>query len=231
MTSKPKFNFLFVCITKTGSATTQNALKKSGMAKRHNKYTPSPDIPWKHPQHYTALENRQLIGEEDYNNRFKFTFVRNPWGRLLSFYTSIYCSKEGRRQKLLTYEDVISPEKFNEWAINFLTNRVVEKCSRKYPTCNHERVGNWPCIDWITDEDGKIIVDFIGRHETLEEDYKKILSLIESKVTCPMPPYVPLKRTNVSNLGYDYKHYYSDETRALVSDYFRKDIEAFDYKY
>ena len=231
MISHPEYNFLYVAITKTGCHTTKQSLVLSGLGTKADKNTPLAELSWKHPQHYTALEERQLIGEEDYNNRFKFTFVRNPWGRLLSSYTSIYRSREGRRQKLVTYEDAISPEKFNEWAVDVLTNRIVEKCSRKYPTCDHQRIMHWPCLDWITDKDGQIIVDFVGKHETLEEDYKKILSLIEARVKCPMPHYVPLKRVNVSNQGFDYKHYYSDETRDLVSKHFEKDIEEFGYEY
>ena len=231
MISHPEYNFLYVAITKTGCHTTKQSLVLSGLGTKADKNTPLAELSWKHPQHYTALEERQLIGEEDYNNRFKFTFVRNPWGRLLSSYTSIYRSREGRRQKLVTYEDAISPEKFNEWAVDVLTNRIVDKCSRKYPTCDHQRIIHWPCLDWITDKDGKIIVDFVGKHETLEEDYKKVLSLIEARVTCPMPRYIPLKRVNVSNQGFDYKHYYSDETRDLVSKHFEKDIEAFGYEY
>ncbi len=231
MISHPEYNFLYVAVTKTGCHTIKQALVASGMATKANKKTPSEELLWRHPQHYTALEERQLIGEEEYNKRFKFTFVRNPWARLLSFYTSIYRSREGRRQGLMTYEDAINPEKFNEWAVDTLTNRIVEKCPRKYPTCDHQRIIHWPCLDWITDKDGKIIVDFVGRHETLKKDYKKVLSLIEARATCPMPRYVPLKRVNVSNLGFDYKHYYSDETRDLVSNHFEKDIEEFGYEY
>ena len=65
----------------------------------------------------------------------------------------------------MTYEDAISPEKFNEWAFNTLTNRIVDKCSRKYPTCDHQRIIHWPCLDWITDKDGKIIVRAKGTLE------------------------------------------------------------------
>ena len=231
MISHPEYSFIYVAITKTGCHTTKLSLVLSGLGTKADKRNPPEELPWKHPPHYTALEERQLIGEEEYNKRFTFTFVRNPWARLLSFYTSIYSSKEARRQGLMTYEDSISPEKFNEWAVDTLTNRIVEKCSRKYPGCDHQRIIHWPCLDWITDEDGKIIVDFVGKHETLEEDYKKVLSLIEARVTCPMPRYVPLKRVNVSNQGFDYKHYYNDETRDLVSKYFEKDIEEFGYEY
>jgi len=231
MISHPEYNFLYVAITKTGCHTTKEAIVKSGMGVKADKRVPPEELAWKHPQHYTAQEERQLIGEEEYNKRFKFTFVRNPWARLLSFYTSIYRSREGRRQQLMTYEDATSPEKFNEWAVHTLTNRVVDRCSRKYPGCDHQRIIHWPCLDWITDEDGKIMVDFIGKNETLEQDYKKVLSLIEARVTCPMPRYIPLKRINVSNQGFGYKHYYSDETRDLVRHYFAKDIEEFGYEY
>jgi hypothetical protein len=152
MISHPEYNFLFVAITKTGCHTTKLSIVKSGLGTKADKKNPPEELPWKHPNHYTALEERQLIGEEEYNNRFKFTFVRNPWARTLSFYTSIYRSRESRRQKCMTYEDAISPEKFNEWAVDTLTNRIIEKCGRKYSGCDHDRIIHWPCLDWITDK-------------------------------------------------------------------------------
>jgi hypothetical protein len=225
MFSKPKYNFLFVAIHKTGSGAIHDSLLQSRIGIPVNKHRPHPDIEFKHPQHYTALENRKILGEEDFNNRFKFTFVRNPWGHLLSHYT-VRCRN---RVQGFTPDDVTSPDKFNEWAVNTLTNRVIEECPRRGGSCDHQRMVHWPCLDWITDEDGEIIVDFVGKHETLQEDFKKAMSLLE--VRNPLPPMKRLIWKNVSNPGLDYYHYYSDETRILVRDHFVKDIEAFDYDF
>jgi hypothetical protein len=182
-----------------------------------------PDIPWAHPQHYTALENRVFLGEEDFNNRFKFTFVRNPWGHMFTHFTS-RC-KESRCG--LTPANKTNPDKFNEWAFNTLTNRVIEECLREVPHCDHQRIIQWPCLDWITDEDGEIIVDFVGKHENLQEDFNKAMALVE--VRNPLPFIKKLVRRNTSSPGLDYHHYYSDEVRILVRDHFVKDVEAFDY--
>ncbi len=231
MISEPEFNFLFVAITKTGSSTIIQNLRQSGMAKAVNKDLYYSDIPWSHPQHNSALEWKQVLGEEDFNNRFKFAFVRNPWGHLLSHFTFICRSKHARSLWGLTLNDITNPDKFNEWAVNVLSNRIVEKCSRKRPLCEHQRIIHWPCKDWITDANGKIIVDFVGRHENFDEDYKKARSLIAENAACPMPKVRELKVMHTSNAGYGYEHYYSDEAKGLVRDHFRKDIEEFGYEF
>ena len=41
------------------------------------------------PQHATANEIRRFVGEEKFNNYFKFTVIRNPWDRLVSFWHHI----------------------------------------------------------------------------------------------------------------------------------------------
>ena len=230
MISKPSFNFLFIEITKTGSGAIRSNLITTHMGVEWNSNKPHPDIPYLHPGHYSALEWREALGEEDFNNRFKFAFVRSPWPKLVTHYTDICKHKVDG----LVRSDRDKPEMFNAWLSRTLNGHLYRECWKGAPGeehCNHERSPHWNCIDWLTDNDGKVMVDFIGRYESLAQDYKKVLKIIEQKSGHSIPLNRPLSRMNVSNVGHDYKYYYNDESIDLVRKHFKKDIEEFGYEY
>ena len=62
--------FIFVHIPKTAGTSTLRWLN-GGVVKRNC--------------HSTALQYKKMLGQQ-YNSFFKFSFVRNPWDRMLSFY-------------------------------------------------------------------------------------------------------------------------------------------------
>ena len=72
---------------------------------------------------------------------------------------------------------------------------------------------------FITDNNGNIIVDFIGRFENLYNDFKKAfgLDLINYKIN--------------SSKHNDYKEYYDSETKSLVEECYKKDLELFKYEF
>jgi hypothetical protein len=235
MYSVPDYNFLYVAITRTGSEAVRSGLAQSHIGRSGTPYgtkeQPSPEIPWLHTGHYTASEWKTVLGEEDFNNRFKFTIVRSPWCKLVSHYTGACKYK----QFGLLKSDRGRPERFNLWLKKVLTEHWVAKCSPKYgpraKDCDHERTPHWNCLDWITDDDGNIMVDYIGRHEDQPEAYNKILKLIEQHSGKLIESPAPLTRHNVSNIGNGYRWYYNDESIELVREYFKKDIEEFGYEY
>ncbi len=225
MLSNDDHNFLSVHIHKTGGASIYKTFFYLRIIKKINKHKYNPDIPYTHTHHYTALEWKKDIGEEDFNSRFKFTFVRNPWSKVVSKFTrACQTSEDGLDKSFIS-----SPEAFNKWAKATFTDRLVQKCRREH--CDHTRMMYWPCVDWITDEKGKIMVDFIGRYENLEEDYEKVLKIIEDKAGKPIERVKSLMKVNVSNGGFGYRHYYNDESIELVRENFKKDIEEFGYEY
>jgi hypothetical protein len=67
-------------------------------------------------------------------------------------------------------------------------------------------------------------VDFIGRFENIDEDWKVVSSRIKNyKHSC-------LKRTNrSSNPGY--KSAYSDKSADIIYNVYKKDIELFKYRF
>ena len=76
---------------------------------------------------------------------------------------------------------------------------------------------------FLEDEKGTIAVDFIGRFENIEEDFKIITDKLNIKRT--------LKKTNTSKRKEDYRAYYNQETKAKVGIIYKRDIELFNYEF
>ena len=79
-----------------------------------------------------------------------------------------------------------------------------------------------PHLNWLTDEKGEVIVDFIGRFENLKNDFQFICEKIG--VTADLP------FVNKSEHK-EYQYYYNDETREIVRRWFENDINLFKYNF
>jgi hypothetical protein len=76
---------------------------------------------------------------------------------------------------------------------------------------------------FICDESGELMVDFVGRFETLQKDFDSVCRMIGISEIC-LPHKKKSKRRN-----YDY--YYNDESRHLVSEMYARDIQMFGYTF
>jgi len=74
--------------------------------------------------------------------------------------------------------------------------------------------------------DGTVAVDFIGRYEHVAEDFASALTAAGITEAPGLP------QVNVSAGGrVDYRRHYTDETRELVADWYRREIEVFGYEF
>lgn len=76
-------------------------------------------------------------------------------------------------------------------------------------------------INMLADRNGVLLMDFIGRFENLQEDWNYVtdrLGITNKELT-------HRKKAGITN----YDAYYTPETRALVAELWKKDIEAFGY--
>ena len=180
-------NFAFIHINKTAGRSVGKALK----------------IPF---EHKTAHKKIEELGLPEWNQRFTFTFVRNPWDRVVSLY---HYRVKTNQTNLKT--DSIS---FENW-INLC---YVDRNTYYYNT--HKMF--MPQFDWIADTEGNILVDFVGRFENLQQDFEHICDHLNKKST--------LKHLHRSQRK-KYHEYYNSETKKIIQDYYRKDIEFFGYDF
>ena len=148
-----------------------------------------------------ASAYREIIGNNKWGNLFTFTFVRNPYDRCVSLWQM--------------FEPDVS---FNSFVKKISTLGI--------ETSNiYERLTYHCCLQspHLTDDKGKIIVDFIGKFENLEEDYFKICKKIRLPKT-----KLPHKRKTYHK---HYSKYYDNETKTMVTEIYKKDLEILGYDF
>ena len=198
-----KDGLIFVHIQKTGGTSINRALG-------------SVDNPIE--KHRTAAELKLMYGESVWKECFKFSFVRNPWDRLVSWWSMI----DGNRAQI---DLATTPNRFFKYVLQ--NARSFEEF-----ICNcHEEIADsdgvkWVFrnqIDYLTDADGNLLVDFVGRFENLSEDFAIVSERVYNRIK-------PLPHSNKSQHR-AYQSYYSKHTRTIVEEAYRADIRHFGYQF
>jgi hypothetical protein len=157
-------------------------------------------------QHLTALEFKEQLRQKHWDNAYKFSIVRNPWDKVVSHYFHrVKTNQTGLKDNQID---------FKEW--------VKLTYGEQNPKYYDDPKYFMPQINWLTDNKGEIIVDFIGRFENFENDFQHICEKIGVKTKLPF--------LNKSEHR-EYQYYYDPETLEIVGRWFWKDIEMFNYKF
>lgn len=211
-----RYKFLFVHIAKTGGTSIRSAMERYKwsdpyriplfLASRLSSIT-NHRIACKFPRHAKIIAAYEMLPKELFDELFKFAFVRNPWDLQVSSYHHIL----RERPHLLTGIDDF--EAFLRWkldpnrAYHYIVDTSIELQS-----------------DYVIDLNGNIIVNYIGRYEKLEENFKEVCNKVG--ITTPRLPHKRQAEDRTS-----YKKYYNDETALLIAEYFKRDIEMFGYSF
>jgi hypothetical protein len=156
--------------------------------------------------HAKAMDTKKELPETVYNNFYKFSFVRNPWDWQVSMYHFIL--KETSHVKHKMVKSMASFEEYLEWIVE--TKNPYAKGATKFQK------------DMLTDNDGKLIVDFVGRYETLAQDFQHVCQVLNIEASLPS-----LNKT----VHRDYKSYYTERAKKIVEEHFKEDIELFGYTF
>ena len=200
--SKPH-RFIFVHIQKTAGTSVSAFLEHNCEAVTDGR------------KHESAAEVRARIEAETWTRFFKFAFVRNPWDRLVSWFHHI--QRHGYSNGNNPFFDYLLDvgDTFENFVLH--GDKTIET-----PWGARNLFSNQ--LDALS-ADGELIVDFVGRFESLEADLEAILRRLR------LPSVQTLQRLNAGEITPDYRDYYSERTRDLVSEKLRRDIEFFDYRF
>ena len=80
-----------------------------------------------------------------------------------------------------------------------------------------------PQHSFVTDADGKVAMDVVGRNETMQSSFDEICRKAGM-------PETTLERVN-STQHRTYHEYYDRDLIGWVSDFYRKDLELFNYRF
>lgn len=178
--------FVFVHINKTGGSSIEDAL---GLSFRH----------------LTALELRAEMGARRWQRRFVFSFVRNPWDKVVSHYY----------YRLQTEQLGADPPSFNDW--------VRATYGDQNPEWLDSRRMFLPQMAWLADAHGELMVDFVGRFERLQLDFDEVCARI-GRERIALPHLKGSRRPH-------HRELYQPDTRQIVGEWFAADIGSFGYSF
>jgi hypothetical protein len=75
--------------------------------------------------------------------------------------------------------------------------------------------------------DGEVCVDFLGRFEALEQDFKRALAQIGLRYDRSLPR----AKSGIRKSATHYRDFYSEETRDLVANWYQREIALLDYEF
>lgn len=210
-----KYNFLFVHVAKTGGTSVRAALNslrwKDPMyylmwpGHKVSSWT-GHKLGMKFPRHAHIIAAKEMLPEPFFEDLFKFVFVRNPWDLQVSSFHHI------QRERPEAMNGITDFNEFMRWKFN-----------PDRPYQYHIDTSLSLQSDYIVDLHGNSLVNFIGRYENLNEDFSAVCDKIKVSLS------LPHKRKG--NREKDYRQYYAEDTKAMVAQHFKRDIEMLGYQF
>jgi len=191
-----KHKFIFIHIQKTAGTSISSVLK------------PFCEESYPSIKHWSASRIKEKFGPDIWNEYFKFTFIRNPYERLLSWYYMINKFRDSPNPNLFHSYVLKNIHSFSEF---IMKNNVpdINGLSLKLPP---QRITQFQKIS----ENGRIIVDFIGKYENLNEDFHFICEKLNiAKVLLP----------HLNKCDHDYyMNYYTEDMIREVNHFAKEDF-------
>jgi hypothetical protein len=150
--------------------------------------------------HISTRQIRPVLGDAVFDGYTKFAFVRNPFDRFVS-----YCAFMSRTTNYFETQ----PLHYMKWVVR--EQRPVQHILYQ------------PQHAMVTDAQGRLELDVVGRNETMQASYDAICARLGM-------PGADLERVNASRHR-PWQEYYDRELVGLVSGLYARDLELFDYRF
>lgn len=198
--------FIFVAIPKTGTHSIRQALREhmgpddlEQVGLFVQKAFPIPDLAKLRHGHLSLGQVRPYLRPEEFETFFKFAFVRNPFDRFVS-YCSFMTRQSGEFER--------DPQ------------AVMRHFIARPPTAH---ILFQPQCSFVTDAGGKLLSDYVGRVETMQQSYDEICRRIGIRTAM-------LARVNMTSRR-DYRDYYTDQKLIDgVAKLYARDLQLFGYE-
>jgi hypothetical protein len=165
----------------------------------------------------TIVGHRQawLLASADkkkFNEYFKFAFVRNPYERIFSAF--LFLKQSGRNQidKQWSEKFISRYSTFSEFILSLKNDKG-----------QISNILQWqhftPQIYYVCDWRNRILVDYLGHFDTIENDFKYIKKRLG--IDCELGYENKSDREN-------FQAYYTKESKRIVKQIYKKDFELID---
>ena len=162
---------------------------------------------------FNIPQNQLQLRKPSSTSYFSFTFVRNPWSRLVSTWKD-KCFSDTTS---VVYKEMYSPYRNSFKDFIFTLSEDPDKFYATWEGIIDRHVR--PYIDLCPLND----IDFIGRFENLQHDFNTVCD----KIGIPQKKLPHRNKTKHKH----YTEYYDDETREIVAKKYAKDIEYSGYEF
>jgi hypothetical protein len=159
--------------------------------------------------HNTMEDYTRLFTPSELSHFYIFTLVRNPWDRLVSAYFFLKNGGMTEADNNFYMENIINFESFEEFVINWVNKDNIWLGQHFRP--------QW---SFIHDKRNKVTVDFIGKVENMDTDFKVVCQQLGVDIA--------IEKMNVSKRN-NYQEYYTDKMKVIVSEVYDRDIKEFGY--
>lgn len=172
-------------------------------------------------KHCSAQEILQAIDQTMFNQYAKVSVVRNPFDRMLSWYSMF----KNDTIQMVSYEE--NPVL---WSIGDKVRKAIAPYLDSFesflcvPPENifYKRLNTSQC-QFLSDNDGKLLVNHILRFEHLSEDFDSFRTAVD------FPGELPHTNQSIRDKGY--REQYTEESRRLIEDRFADDLKQFGYEF
>ncbi len=154
-----------------------------------------------HKHEYARVVARKM-GEEAFKSHYSFAFVRNPFDWTVSRYLYI-CQAKGH-----PLHQRVSAMDFGE----FVEMDVAES--------------DYTQSDFVCDEGGNIMVDYVARFENIEAEIATIAEKLQLS-----PLELPHANPSKARKGKSYRDYYTAVSKELIARKFQGDLDTFGYEF
>jgi len=162
--------------------------------------------------HKSMEDYSRIFSDETFNTYYKFTFVRNPWDRLVSAYTFLKAGGLHAKDAKWAEKHLSGLDTFEDFVLNWLNSENIQKGIHLIPQSDFLKI------------DGQMRMDFIGRFENLQADF----DIVKHRIGLPDAD-LPHKNKSARK---DYKSYYTnDSVIEKVAEVYAEDIELLQYSF
>ena len=171
------------------------------------------DALWGNPGgvHKSIGEYARIFSPQTLEDYFKFTFVRNPWDRLVSAYVFMKSGGQHAADASWAQAHLDGLDDFDSFVRHWVSSQNIYRGIHFIPQADFLKLH------------GTLAIDFIGRMENIEADFdtvKRQLGLNEAQ----------LAHKNKSARR-DYREYYTAKSISIVEEVYREDVELFEYSF
>ena len=148
-----------------------------------------------------ALTDKKTNLKQCYGTYFKFSFVRNPWARVFSWYKNVMRDEHHKRRF-----------------------KVDDNCS--YKDFLHKHLDQWelkPQLYWLLDKEGNMPLDFVGKFENLKNDFCFVANKIGLR-DYELPKLI-------AGDGQHYARFYDVEMEKLIYTKYKDEIDYFNFRF